>query len=169
MIEVAKAHEGTCQEYQMHKQAHSGSASNYANPLLQTHALSKSFQKYTPKRPCGKCGRSHGHGDCPAQGSTCNNCGKKNHWSTICRSSGRRHSLSGRTLSHKDSAKCQAAPVLAQDGCRHHRLHKKMPGMYQAVTPSQRAITSSRCATAALGTDCHGLFLLQWQAVHFDM
>ena len=68
MIEVAKAHERTCQEYQMHKQAHSGGASNYSNPLLQTHALTKSFQKHPPKRPCGKCGRNHGHGDCPAAG-----------------------------------------------------------------------------------------------------
>ena len=99
MIEVAKAHERTCQEYQMHKQAHSGGASNYTNPLLQTHALSKSFQKHPPRRPCGKCGRSHGHGDCPAQGATCNSCGKKNHWSTVCRT--RRHSSSGRTPSRE--------------------------------------------------------------------
>ena len=34
MIEVAKAHERTCQEYQMHKQAHSGNPVNYSNPLL---------------------------------------------------------------------------------------------------------------------------------------
>ena len=97
MIEVAKAHERTYQEYQMHKQAHSGGASNYTNPLLQTSALSKSFQKHPPRRPCGKCGRSHGHGDCPAQGTTCNSCGKKNHWSTVCRS--RRNSSTGRTPS----------------------------------------------------------------------
>ena len=42
MIEVAKAHERTCQEYQIHKQAHSvGAPSNsYSNPLIQTNALS---------------------------------------------------------------------------------------------------------------------------------
>ena len=97
MIEVAKAHERTCQEYQMHKQAHLGGASNYTNPLLQTSALTKSFQRHPPKRPCGKCGRSHGHGDCPAQAATCNTCGKKNHWSTVCRT--RRHSSTGRSPS----------------------------------------------------------------------
>ena len=91
MIEVAKAHERTCQEYQMHKQAHLGGASNYTNPLLQTNALTKSFQKHPPKRPCGKCGRSHSHGDCPAAGATCNSCGKKNHWSTVCRTRGAVH------------------------------------------------------------------------------
>ena len=60
MIEVAKAHERTCQEYQIHKQAHSGTPppSNYSNPLIQTNALSKSFQKGHPRKTCGKCGRS---------------------------------------------------------------------------------------------------------------
>ena len=45
MIQVAKAHERTCQEYQIHKQAHSmANPSNiYANSLIQTNALSKSF------------------------------------------------------------------------------------------------------------------------------
>ena len=41
MIEVAKAHERTCQ---IHKQAHSmAPPSNYSNPLLKTSTLSKSF------------------------------------------------------------------------------------------------------------------------------
>ena len=73
MIEVAKAHERTCQEYQIHKQAHSmaNPSNSYANPLIQTNALSKSFQKGPPRKTCGKCGRSHSHGDCPAYGTTC--------------------------------------------------------------------------------------------------
>ena len=47
MIKVAKAHERTCQEYQIHKQAHSmaNPSNSYSNPLIQTNALSKSFQK----------------------------------------------------------------------------------------------------------------------------
>ena len=56
MIEVAKAHERTCHEYQQHKQAHSVPVSSYQNPLIQTNAVRKSFQK---TRSCGKCGRSH--------------------------------------------------------------------------------------------------------------
>ena len=67
------------------------------------------------------------------------------------------------SVSHESSTECQATPVLAQAGCRHHRLHKKVPGMYQAVTPSQRTTASSRCARTALGTHCHGLLLCQWQ------
>ena len=64
MIEVAKAHERTCQEYQIHKQAHSAAppSNSHSNPLMQTNALSKSFQKGPPKKTCGKCGCSHSSG-----------------------------------------------------------------------------------------------------------
>ena len=101
MIEVAKAHERTCQEYQIHKQAHSmaNPSNSYANPLIQTNALSKSFQKGPPRKTCGKCGRSHSHGDCPAYGTTCSKCGQPNHWAQQCRSSGRRNSSTGRSPS----------------------------------------------------------------------
>ena len=101
MIEVAKAHERTCQEYQIHKQAHSmaNPSNSYANPLIQTNALLKSFQKGPPKKTCGKCGRSHSHGDCPAYGTTCSKCGRPNHWAQQCRSSGRRSSSTGRSPS----------------------------------------------------------------------
>ena len=97
MIEVAKAHERTCQEYQIHKQAHSmaNPSNSYSNPLIHTNALSKSFQKGPPKKTCGKCGRSHSHGDCPAYGTTCSKCGHLNHWAQQCRSSGRRNSSTG--------------------------------------------------------------------------
>ena len=101
MIEVAKAHERTCQEYQIHKQAHSmaNPSNSYANPLIQTNALSKSFQKGPPRKTCGKCGCSHSHGDCPAYGTTCSKCGRPNHWAQQCRSSGRRNSSTGRSPS----------------------------------------------------------------------
>ena len=101
MIEVAKAHERTCQEYQIHMQAHSmaNPSNSYANPLIQTNALSKSFQKGPPRKTCGKCGCSHSHGDCPAYGTTCSKCGWPNHWAQQCRSSGRRNSSTGHSPS----------------------------------------------------------------------
>ena len=101
MIEVAKAHERTCQEYQIRKQAHSmaNPSNSYANPLIQTNALSKSFQKGPPRKTCGKCGCSHSHGDCPAYRTTCGKCGWPNHWAQQCRSSGRRNSSTGRSPS----------------------------------------------------------------------
>ena len=94
IMEVAKAHERTCQEYQIHKQAHSVAApsNSYSNPLMQTNALSKSFQKGPPKKTCGKCERSHSHSDCQAHRTTCSKCGHLNHWAQQCRSSGRRNS-----------------------------------------------------------------------------
>ena len=100
MIEVAKAHERTCEEYQIHKQAHSmAPSSNYSNPLMQTSALSKSFQKGPPKKTCGKCRHSHSHGECPAHSTTCSKCDHMNHWAQQCRSSGRRNSSTGRSPS----------------------------------------------------------------------
>ena len=82
MVKVAKSHERICQEYQI--QAHLGTVSYYQNPLFKQMFLSKSFHKLG-KRTCGKCGRSHNHGECPAWGQTCHQCGKKNHWSQMCR------------------------------------------------------------------------------------
>ena len=101
MIEVAKAHERTCQEYQIHKQAHSmaNPSYSYSNPLIQTNALLKSFQKGPPKKTCGKCGRSHNHSDCLAHGTTCGKCGHLNHWAQQCRSTGRRNSSTSRSPS----------------------------------------------------------------------
>ena len=37
---------------------------------------------------CKRCGSTHGHqkGKCPAWGTTCSACGKKNHWAKMCTS-----------------------------------------------------------------------------------
>ena len=32
----------------------------------------------------GKCGLNHKKGNCPARGSTCSACGRKNHWARMC-------------------------------------------------------------------------------------
>ena len=66
---------------------------------MQTSALSKSFQKSPPKKTCGKCRRSHSHGECLAHSTTCSKCGHMNHWDLQCRSSGRRNSSTGRSPS----------------------------------------------------------------------
>ena len=105
MIEVAKAHERICHEYQQHNQAHSAPVSSYQNPLIQTNALVKSFHK---KRPCGKWGQIHNHGDCPAHGQTCHSCGRKNHWTQMCRT--RRSSSSGCTPSPHHQQNRQRRP-----------------------------------------------------------
>ena len=114
MIEVAKTHERTCQEYQIHKQAHSmAPPSNYSNPLIQTSALSKSFQKSPPKKTCGKCRCSHSHRECPAHETTCSKCGHLNHWAEQCRSSGRRNSSTGHSPSPGRPQNRQSNPTKA--------------------------------------------------------
>ena len=78
VIEKAKAHERNVLEYKDHQASHWGANSvpSYNNPLLSAHALSK-------RRPsgrgnngqcCGKCGKSHERGNCPAYGKTCDRC-----------------------------------------------------------------------------------------------
>ena len=90
VIEKAKAHERNVLEYKDHQASHGGanSAPSYNNPLLSAHALSK-------RRPsgrgnngqhCGKCGKSHERGNCPAYGKTCNRCQGINHFKAVCHS-----------------------------------------------------------------------------------
>ena len=106
MIEVAKAHERTCYKYQQHKQAHSAPVSSYQSPLIQTNAVRKSFQK---SRLCGKCGRIHSQGQCPAHGKVCHSCGRKNHWTEMCQT--RRNSSTGHTPSPQRPQDRQRRPL----------------------------------------------------------
>ena len=90
VIEKAKAHERNILEYKDHQASHGGANSvpSYNNPLLSAHALSK-------RRPsgrgnngqhCGKCGKSHERGNCPAYGKTCDRCKGINHFKAVCHS-----------------------------------------------------------------------------------
>lgn len=38
------------------------------------------------KGRCTKCGRTHALNKCPAYGTTCKKCGRRNHWAAVCRS-----------------------------------------------------------------------------------
>ena len=90
VIERAKAHERNVLEYKDHQASHGGanSAPSYNNPLLSAHTLSK-------RRPsghgnncqhCGKCGKSHMQGNCPAYRKTCDRCKGINHFKAVCHS-----------------------------------------------------------------------------------
>ena len=90
VIEKAKAHEHNVLEYKDHQASHGGanSAPSYNNPLLSAHALSKrrpSGRGNNGQR-CGKCGKSHERGNCPAYGKTCNKCKGINHFKAVCHS-----------------------------------------------------------------------------------
>ena len=75
----------------------------------------------------------------------------------------------GPSLSHQSTAECSSTPILARAGCRHSRLHKEVPGMHTPISASQRATAGSQCATRALGENCNGLLLHEWQVVYFDL
>ena len=88
VIEKAKAHERNVLEYKDHQASHGGANSvpSYNNPLLSAHALSKrqpSGRGNNGQR-CGKCGKSHERGNCPAYGKSCNRCKGINHFQAVC-------------------------------------------------------------------------------------
>ena len=54
-------------------------------PEASINAVSTGSTDNTKKK-CGNCGRKHGPKEhCPAQGKTCNKCGKFNHFANVCR------------------------------------------------------------------------------------
>ena len=56
--------------------------------LLSAHALSKRWPSGCGNngQHCGKCGKSHERGNCPAYGKTCDKCKGINHFKAVCRS-----------------------------------------------------------------------------------
>ena len=90
VIEKAKAHEHNVLENKDHQASHGGanSAPSFNNPLLSAHALSKRWPsgRGNNGQRCGKCGKSHEWGNCPAYGKTCNKCQGINHFKAVCHS-----------------------------------------------------------------------------------
>ena len=90
VIEKAKAHEHNVLEYKDHQASNGGANSvpSYNNPLLTAHALTKRWPSGHGNNGhhCGKCGKSHERGNCPAYGKTCDKCKGINHFKAICRS-----------------------------------------------------------------------------------
>ena len=88
VIEKAKAHERNIFEYKDHQASHRGANSvpSYNNPLLSAHALSKRWPsgRGNNGQHCGKCGKSHERGNCPAYGKTCDKCKGINHFKAVC-------------------------------------------------------------------------------------
>ena len=89
VIEKAKVHECNVLEYKDHQASHGGanSAPSYNNPLLTAHALTKRWPSGRGNNGyhCGKSGKSHERGNCPAYGKTCNKCKGINHFQAVCR------------------------------------------------------------------------------------
>ena len=90
VIEKAKAHELNVLEYKDHQASNGGANSvpSYNNPLLSAHALAKRWPSGHGNNGhhCGKCGKSHERGNCPAYGKTCDKCKGINHFKAVCHS-----------------------------------------------------------------------------------
>ena len=90
VIEKAKAHEHDVLEYKDRQASHGGANSvpSYNNPLLTAHTLTKRWPcgHCNNGQCCGKCGKSHERGNCPAYGKTCNKYKGINHFQVVCRS-----------------------------------------------------------------------------------
>ena len=89
-IKKAKQHERTVTDFKDHASSRGATGSSipsFQNPLLTAHAVQR--QRRPTGRSggsCGKCGRSHERGNCPAYGTKCFKCGNMNHFKQCCRS-----------------------------------------------------------------------------------
>ena len=50
--------------------------------------------RHGQSKACGHCGTKHRPRECPAYGKTCLNCGKENHFASVCRQRGGKHNES---------------------------------------------------------------------------
>ena len=95
-IKKAKQHERTVSDFKDHASSRGATGSSipsFQDPLLTAHAVQQRRRRPTGRKDgtCGKCGRSHDRGNCPAYGNKCFKCGNMNHFKQFCRT---RHSSS---------------------------------------------------------------------------
>ncbi|CAB4037535.1 Hypothetical predicted protein [Paramuricea clavata] len=55
-----------------------------SSQIFREQSTSSTREKTT--NPCNRCGYDRAHKQCPAMGSLCNACGKRNHYAKVCRS-----------------------------------------------------------------------------------
>ena len=87
-IKKAKQHERTVSDFKDHalsRGATSSSIPSFQNPLLTAHAV-QHWRRAIGHQDgtCGKCGRSHERGNCPAYGAKCFKCRGINHFKQFC-------------------------------------------------------------------------------------
>ena len=88
-VKKAKQHERTISDFKDHASSRGATGSSipsFQDPLLTAHAVQRSRRPSGRKGgACGKCGRSHDRGNCPAYGTKCFKCGGMNHFKQFCR------------------------------------------------------------------------------------
>ena len=168
IIEKAKAHERNVLEYKDHQASHGGanSAPSYNNPLLSAHTLSK-------RRPsgrgnngqcCGKCGKSHERGNCPAYGKTCNKCQGINHFKAVCHSKvtakmAQSPHQSKKSQPHRHSSTGSYSGQGKGDGnCQHQKKKtpKKLPKQKAYAVTFKNSVPSGVTTTSGGERENHG-------------
>ena len=78
-----------------------------------------------PQYPkCSNCGKTHKRDErCPAYGSTCRGCGKKNHWVKMCRSPSKETKQTARVHALNESDNGEIATHANDDVVYFHTLH----------------------------------------------
>ena len=145
VIEKAKAHERNVLEYKDHQASHGGanSAPSYNNPLLSAHALSKrrpSGRGNNGQR-CGKCGKSHERGNCPAYGKTCNKCQGINLFKAVCRSK-----VAAKTAQPSPKQEVTAAETWFHGELQWPRQRRWQPSTSEEEDPKEAAEAESVCS-----------------------
>ena len=90
-IKKAKQHERMVSDFKDHALSCGATGSSiplFQNPLLTAHAVQccRRPTGHHQEGTCGKCGRSHERGNCPAYGTKCHRCGGPNHFKAQCHS-----------------------------------------------------------------------------------
>ena len=162
VIEKAKAHECNVLEYKNHQASHGGANSvpSYNNPLLSADALSK-------RRPsgrgnngqhCGKCGKSHERGNCPAYGKTCDRCKGINHFKAVCHSK-----VAAKTGQSPHRSKKSQPPRCGSTGSYNgqgkgggNRQHQKKKTQKKPPKQNAYAVTMKNSVPSEVTTTCGG-------------
>ena len=93
----------------------------YLTPLEPTiNTVDKAPTKDT--KSCISCGRQHD--TCPALGARCSNCGRFNHWSSMCRTSRKTHAINTISNGYVDS-RDEVFIRLTINQCRNNSINSK--------------------------------------------
>ena len=86
-IEIARSHEAISK----HMKTLAGSSRNF-----QEDRIINAIRREQEREFCNNCGKQHPRNKCPAYGTSCQKCGKANHWQSVCRSGKRKQLNQGR-------------------------------------------------------------------------
>ena len=133
---------------------------SYNNPLLTAHALTKRWPSGHGNNGhcCGKCGKSHEQGNCPAYGKTCDRCKGINHFKAVCRfkvtaKTAQRSHRSKKSQPQRHGSTGSYSGQGNRGGSRQHQKKKtpKKPPKQKAYTVTFKNLVPSEVTTTSGG------------------